>query len=192
MEVKQCPICGKQFENRRWYSKGWGPVRQTCSRACGAKLRMVDLATRFWSHVDRSGGPGACWPWMGSEDSGGYGHIGIGRKTKKAHRVAFFLANGKWPENDACHTCDNRACCNPAHIFDGTHAENMADMKAKGRRKGINSGERNGRAQLTEADAREIKRLLATGMSQWEIANQFGVGQTQISKIELGKAWRDV
>ena len=191
MEVKECPICGKQFENRRWYSKGWGAVRQTCSRACGAKLRRAN-AEMFWSKVDQSGGPDACWPWMRFKTSLGYGRAGWDGKVHAAHRVAFLLANGRWSDGDTLHRCDNRICCNPAHLFEGTHADNMADMKAKGRRKNINTGEKNGRAKLTNEDAREIKRLLAAGMSQWEIANQFGVGQTQISKIELGKAWRDV
>lgn len=191
MEVKQCPICGKQFENRRWYSKGWGPVRQTCSRACGAKLRRTD-GEAFWSNVDQSGGPDACWPWMRSKNHLGYGNVSWDGKVRRSHRVAYLLANGRWADGETMHICDNRACCNPAHLIEGTHADNMADMKAKGRRKGINTGERNGRAKLTEVDVREIKRLLATGMSQDEIAFQYGVCQTQISKIERGKAWRDV
>lgn len=50
----------------------------------------------------------------------------------KSHRMAYALTNGP-PENDVLHRCDNRPCCNPAHLWDGTQADNMADMVAKGR-----------------------------------------------------------
>jgi hypothetical protein len=191
MEVKQCPVCGKTFENRRWYPKGWGPVRQTCSRKCGKRMSCGDPAIRFWSHVDQSGGPDACWPWTLSQHLG-YGTVGWDGRNRKAHRVAFYLANGRWPSEDALHHCDNPSCCNPSHLFEGNQAANMADMKTKGRRKGILAGEQNGRAKLTAEDAREIKRLLAVGMSQQKIADQYGVHQGQVSRIKLGKVWPDV
>lgn len=94
------------------------------------------LAERFEERVDRSGGPDACHPWTGTL-SGGYGRIGEGGRGCRilyTHRVAWELANGPIPDGlDVLHACDNPPCCNVRHLSLGTHADNMADMAAKGR-----------------------------------------------------------
>jgi hypothetical protein len=99
---------------------------------------------RFWSKVDRSGGPDACWNWQactvaGNPDRGikGYGvfHVrGTTRTHAYAHRTAWELANGPIPAGlFICHHCDNPLCCNPAHLFAGTALDNVRDMIKKGR-----------------------------------------------------------
>jgi hypothetical protein len=100
---------------------------------------------RFWKYVDRRG-PGECWPWTGATRSG-YGCLTVkvdGKpKSRRAARMAWALANGRplGPGMMALHRCDNPPCCNPAHLYEGTAADNMADKVARGRQS--RSGARN-------------------------------------------------
>lgn len=90
---------------------------------------------RFEAHVDKSGD---CWLWTGPRSASGYGRCSRGMKKHRAHRVAFALYVAEIPEGmHVLHRCDNPPCVNPAHLFLGTHIDNMRDMEAKGRAKWI-------------------------------------------------------
>lgn len=124
----------------------------------------------FWSQIVRSGD---CWIFRGLPP-GRYGEVTLadGRRTG-AHRVAARLAGHKvGPGDVVCHRCDNPPCVNPAHLFVGTQADNMADKAAKGR---AAARSRNGAAKLTDEQFDEIERRVAAGERQNALAREFGV-----------------
>ena len=173
---------------------------------------------RFWSKVDRSGGPDACWPWTAGKFAGkDYGVFRAHGKNYRSHRFAYIAAHGPIPEGLlVCHRCDNPECCNPAHLWLGTPADNMADMVAKGRSlKGIDSvppetrarGERNGAlthperltrgtshhaSKLTPDLVRSIRTRFAAGETQTAIAASIGVSQPVVSSVVRGETWGHV
>ena len=93
------------------------------------------MAARFQEKLDATGGLDACWPWLGATVGKGYGHLGVGPRMVKAHRIALELKLGRplLPGMNSLHRCDNPPCCNPAHLFEGTNADNVSDMVAKNR-----------------------------------------------------------
>ena len=184
-----CPQCGKEF-----YRKGNDKWTTFCSRVCGRLGSSGGWQARFQRYVDSSGGPNVCWPWTRTIDSGGYGVASRNSKTDKAHRVAWEIANRESvPSNlKVLHTCDNRHCCNPKHLFIGTQQDNMDDMVNKGR-SADKRGTNNGRAKLTEDDIREIRSLFEQGhLSQQKIESLFNVSQMTVSYIIRRKLWPEV
>jgi hypothetical protein len=88
-----------------------------------------DVAERFWSEVDRSGGPDACWNWTGPVRSDGYGVFNLGARSDLAHRLALELSGAAIPPGHvAMQVCRNRLCCHPhpEHLRVGSRSEQMA------------------------------------------------------------------
>jgi hypothetical protein len=95
--------------------------------------RRVPAEDRFWSKV-RKAGPAECWLWLGAHGKRSYGKFWDGSAYLDAHRFVWRISNGAIPDGlFVLHTCDVRLCVNPAHLWLGTHADNMRDMTAKGR-----------------------------------------------------------
>jgi len=150
------------------------------------KREMVEH--RFNSRVDRRE-PDECWPWTGELEPAGYAFFYGQKIIDRAHRWAYVFAKGpigRYSENRSlcvCHTCDNRACCNPAHLFEGTDADNAADMARKGR---VQRGSKHYAAKLTEEQVLAIR--LDTRPYR-EIAADYGVGTGTIGNLFKKGSW---
>lgn len=153
------------------------------------------LMTRNWTLAEKlahySAPPDAngCVLWTGGSNARGYGRLRWQGLRRFAHRLAMECASGPIPEGmDVCHKCDVPACINPAHLFLGTNAANMADMWAKGRARPPR-GESVGGAKLVAADVLTIRAARGT---QDAIAAQFGVSRALISYIKRRKSWAHI
>jgi hypothetical protein len=146
---------------------------------------------RFWSKVNKDTESG-CWHFTGALNELGYGQFSINGKMIKAHRYSYELHKGPIPEGMCClHACDNRKCCNPDHLSIGTHKENMQDMINKNRQNKP-KGSMHGRSKLTEDQVLSIKKRIASGEKQSNIAKEFGIANCQITYIKTGTTWAHV
>jgi hypothetical protein len=129
---------------------------------------------RFWDRVDIRG-HNDCWNWLGHTNTG-YGRLTLNKRCVYAHRLAWTLIEGSIPEGlDILHRCDNPRCCNTAHLFPGTHAENMADMASKGRHV-AKIGVEHWQCKVTPEEVLEARRLLANGeLSIKLLAQRYGL-----------------
>ena len=158
----------------------------------------------FWKCVDKRG-PDECWNWVKGVHHSGYGICCIDRKSCIASRVSYKIANGNIPDGMwVLHTCDNKKCVNPNHLWLGNNSDNQKDSYRKGRGAGFKkghtpyfhdydgqtSGERNGSHILTNDIVYKIRNMLNAGCTQRSIAIKFGVKKECISKIKTGRTWR--
>ena len=132
--------------------------------------------------------PSGCWEWTGGK-SHGYGQTRIhelwGSSPVYAHRLSALIEYGPIPSNlRVCHHCDNPKCIRPDHLFLGTDADNLGDMKAKGRSA---FGEKNGMTKLSDRDIEAIRLLVSNGFTQREIAKRYGISEGHMSTIVKGK-----
>jgi hypothetical protein len=190
--LRICQHCDASFTV--YPSRAKRNAARYCSRAC-SRARHGTPAARFWAKVDTSGGPNACWPWLGARSGDGYGAFYFAGTQCGAHRVAWELTHGSPPIDEdgnplwVLHNCpegDNPLCCNPAHLFVGTHEENMADMAKKGRQ---SRGSRHARVKLTEVMVREIRARYRAGVSQRMLAREYGVALGAIDSVIRRKSW---
>ena len=147
----------------------------------------------FGERVDRSGGPDACWPWMGARSSAGYGQLRVAMKLIYAHRAALEekIDRALEPDELACHHCDNPPCCNPSHLYAGTPVDNAGDAKARGRSSAPPHfyGEQHHAAKLTLAGITIARAERSAGASICELARRYGVHRKTMSAALTGRTW---
>lgn len=191
-DVKLCEKCGGAFHRPPTFADRFWGRKRFCSPSCATtwnnlkRQRPAD-EERFWEAVDQTPGlgpNGTCWEWAKGRVKQGYGRLSVGTGEVRAHRYAYELAFGPVPHGLlVCHRCDHPPCCNPAHLFVGTHSDNMADMATKGRSL---QGARHHKSKLTDDDVHAIR---ADDRLQIEIAAAYGVTQGLVGMIKRREIW---
>jgi len=151
----------------------------------------------LWKKVDVKK-PDECWPWIAFITKCGYGRTWIDGKAYYAHRVIFNLANPgmielRSPTNKKArgflmHLCDNRICCNPAHLRVANLRENNLDMHEKGRVKHKTGGEHH-RSVFTNAQIDEIMSLRNNGMTIRQIAEKMNAKTATVKSLIRRKTY---
>ena len=140
-------------------------------------MTSQSAAERFLKKI-AVGADDECWPWRGVRNSKGYGYFFLHGIMRKAHRIVFHLRVGFLPRDlFVCHACDNPACCNPRHLFAGTHRDNMLDKMLKGR-------------HLTKLTWAQVDAIRRSAEPSLVLAERYGVCNSQIYKIRTGKQWK--
>lgn len=169
------------------------------------------MIARFWAKVDSSGGPAACWPYMGGrKKANGYGTFFAKRATPgksgkslavNAHKFAYVVSKGQVPEGLIVrHKCDNPPCCNPDHLILGTYHDNNMDTLERGRidrvrcaenaRKNVGAISRSKRL-LSERDIAAIIIARSQGHSCNVISEMYSITGGLIRMVSKAKCYQD-
>lgn len=177
-----CSHCGNPFS--AWPANVKRGRAKFCSVACrqaAQTLHPEDLWSRL-AHLENG-----CWVWTGHTVPFGYGTLRAEGKLHPTHRLAWELTHGPIPDGlCVLHRCDNPPCCNPSHLFLGTHSDNMKDCVSKNR---IAKGESVGRHKLTHE---QVVTILTSHKSTKELASYFHVHPNHILRLRARKQWRHV
>lgn len=170
-------FCGKHYA--RWLRYG---DPSTVLVGAPPKIPLAVRIARFSVPV------GDCTEWSGARDLDHYGVIVIGGKQFRAHRIAFEVASGEPIPAGLIvrHKCDNPPCVKFEHLELGTPANNSRDMAQRGRSA---AGERSGGAKLTALEVEAIRSRVANGERQLAVGIEYGIGQTQVSRIVNRQRW---
>lgn len=143
---------------------------------------------RFWSRVDIRT-DSECWPWAARLDRDGYGMFCFRGSNYHASKLAYWFTNGRKPFLSVLHTCDNAACCNPAHLYEGTQRQNINDKIERNR---MARGEANGSSRYTTNQIEKVCRLIRDGLNAVQIERIVGVKRDTVKLVRRGKQWRHI
>lgn len=154
----------------------------------------------FWSNVKEDSVTG-CWNWLRCVNSSGYGSLKVNGITTLAHRYAYYRAVGPLqlhingvnkPDTElVLHSCDNRLCCDPAHLRTGTNHDNQKEAYAR-KRKTQPKGSLHVNSKLNNADIKNIRSAHTKGMTQVSLAAIYHVSQHCISLITRKETYTNV
>ncbi len=200
--VSVCEKCQKEFSWKRAAS-------QVLPKLCSIQCRKVDkycnpeyhwknlsvdkkiqrLSSSFESKVIKKEG---CWDWIGGEKHTNNGYLRIRFDGKKilAHRASWIINKGEINNEDlVLHTCDNRRCTNPEHLYLGNRKQNDHDRVSRNRQA---KGCKNGFSKLNEEKVAEIKKMLSLSIEDSYIAKRYNVSSACIWTIKKGFTWKHV
>lgn len=145
------------------------------------------MSDKFWDKVIK--GPN-CWVWTGccnGGKNGGYGTLTINRKQYRAHRISWEKRYGPIPKGGRiCHTCDNRKCVRPHHLFLGTQTDNLRDCSKKGR---ISRGEAR---PLSKLKIEQVKKIRKDTNTHTQIAKEYNISRQTVIRIKRRETWKHI
>lgn len=160
---------------------------------------IFDLPLSFWARV-RITDAADCWPWLGRLNGKGYPKVRIGGRTRSAAAWILVSQGIELDGLEPRHTCDNRACCNVAHILPGTHQQNMDDRRERGR-SARQQGEANAACRLTAAQVLKIReehamasigRKRAKYGTVRDLMLRFDISKPLVHAIVSRRLWRHI
>lgn len=180
-----CASCGVPLY--REPSKQKRQTRFYCSARCRRRFagRRRELAL---ARLGQEFGKDACWPWPGATDRNGYPYLWSKGKTGRAHRISYETFIGAIPGGMCVlHSCDNRRCVNPHHLFVGTHQDNQRDKVTKDRQA---RGRQINTCKLTPAKVIALRMRATLGERQKQLASEYGITLNHCCAIVNRRAWR--
>ena len=175
---RSCEFCANPFTPSN-------SIHKFCCPRCNILANVDHVPSP--NYVD-----GDCWQWIAGLKGNGYGQINVDGHIFSVHKLAYKIFIGPIPKHHSyhgmcvCHDCDNKLCVNPDHLFLSDQPGNIADAVKKNR---MHPGEKHGMSKLTEE---QVKKILASELSNTEIATKYGVTQSCISRIRSGDRWQHV
>ena len=196
MELSEKEIIKRQ-KNKEWHRK-WAEKKRLGIKI-GNPGKPANTPEVLWGKVDKRG-EDECWEWLGYKNEDGYGRVQINDWSYYAHRVIYDLVYPNIIERKApketsekgflLHTCDNPSCCNPKHLWVGTHKDNMEDKARKGRSPDF-SGGKGPRCKLTMSQAREARELRKNGMSARQLAEKVEISLASMKTLLRGDSYKE-
>ena len=184
MRICSVDGCGRPHYGLSWCRRHWERMHKY------GRLHLVH-ASPGMSAADilawKSERVGACLVWTGGCSDDGYGQTTVNGVRWQTHRLAYTVHHGPIPDGEIVrHSCDNPPCMEPSHLLSGTHADNGNDKYIRRR---STYGERNAAHVLSETDVLRIDASLKQGVSGAQLARDYGVGKSTISRIRRRESW---
>lgn len=159
-----------------------GKSQHISRKIIGEPFSDEDVA-RFEKFISPEPNTG-CFLWTGAANKRGYGYFWSKGCAWNAHRFAYAAAHGGVPRTaHVLHKCDNSYCMNPDHLELGTHAQNMADAKRRGR---MATGERCGTSKLRASDVVAIRQSTE---SKHVLAARYSISPDHVNRLRRGHGW---